>query len=268
MVRYYWLSRIEKAFKWPRKEWSNNDIRKGCLSSLNKYIDVSTPSSSQLNANSTINFSDIKKADRSIKNSISTDEFFPTQLLNKFTKCRNSIRVRIPINKVKVGDIGYRFEKNFKGFGIFEGCVVVIKTHTENNKNRRCVYTDGDSEDLSFIQLRSLKILSPKFLSPIKLLKCAKSLKEHETISSKLVEVEQVKVRIPINIVKVGDVGYRFRKNFKGYGIFEGCVIEIKTHAENNKNRRCLYTDGDSEDLSLIQIRSYKRLTSKYLSPC
>ena len=85
------------------------------------------------------------------------DEFPPTQLLNKFTRFRNQIKVRIPINKVKVGDIGYRFEKNFKGFGIFEGCVIDIKTHAENNKNRRCLYTDGDSEDLSLIQLRSLK---------------------------------------------------------------------------------------------------------------
>ena len=83
--------------------------------------------------------------------------------MNKFTKCRNSIKVRIPINKVKIGDIGYRFEKNFKGFGIFEGCVVEIKTHAANHNNRRCVYTDGDSEDLSLIQLRSFKILSPKF---------------------------------------------------------------------------------------------------------
>ena len=103
-----------------------------------------------------------------------------------------------------------------------------------------------------FNSTQIFKILSPKFLSPIKLLKCAKLLKEHETKSPKLVEVKQVKVRIPINIVKVGDIGYRFRKNFKGFGIFEGCVIEIKTYAENNKNRRCLYTYGDSEDLSLI----------------
>ena len=49
------------------------------------------------------------------------DEFPPTQLLNKVAKYINSIKVRIPINKVKVGDIGYRFENNFKGFGIFEG---------------------------------------------------------------------------------------------------------------------------------------------------
>ena len=52
------------------------------------------------------------------------DEFPPTQLLNKFTKYRNSIIVRIPINKVKVGDIECRFEINIKGFGIFEGCVM------------------------------------------------------------------------------------------------------------------------------------------------
>ena len=33
------------------------------------------------------------------------------------------------------------------------------------------------------------------------------------------------------------------------------------------KNRRCLYTDGDLEDLSIVQIRSYERVTPKFLSP-
>ena len=82
MVRHIWLNRIKKTFKLQRKEWSNNKIRKGCLSSLNKHIKVSTPASHQLNAKPTINFSDIKKADKSIKNSVGIDEFLPTKLLN------------------------------------------------------------------------------------------------------------------------------------------------------------------------------------------
>ena len=59
-------------------------------------------------------------------------------------------------------------------------------------------------------------------------------------------------------------MGYRFRKHFKGYDVFEGCVIEIKIYVKNNKNSKCLYTDGDLVDLSLVQIRTYKRLTPKF----
>ena len=106
MVRHIWLKRIKKTFKLQRKEWSNNNIRKGCLSSLNKHIKVSTPASHQLNAKPTINFSNIKKADKSIKNPVGIDEFLPTKLLNKFTKCCNAIKVRIPINNIIGGDVG------------------------------------------------------------------------------------------------------------------------------------------------------------------
>ena len=59
---------------------------------------------------------------------------------------------------------------------------------------------------------------------------------------------------------------YRFENNFKGLGIFEGCVVEKRHMQKRIKIRDVLYTDGDSEDLSLVQIRPYKRLTPKFLS--
>ena len=47
MVRYYKLGRTYVIVKLPtvRKAWINNDIRKGYLMGLNKYIDITTPMS-------------------------------------------------------------------------------------------------------------------------------------------------------------------------------------------------------------------------------
>ena len=47
---------------------------------------------------------------------------------------------------------------------------------------------------------------------------------------------------------------------FKGNGFFLGTVSEIRIGAKNNKNRRCIYNDGDCEDLSLKQIQTLSRL--------
>ena len=60
-----------------------------------------------------------------------------------------------------------------------------------------------------------------------------------------------------VNNIKIGDIGFRFRKDFIGHGIFEGQVIEI-----NNTLRRCIYSDGDIEDLTLEQLSYWN---SKYL---
>ena len=60
-----------------------------------------------------------------------------------------------------------------------------------------------------------------------------------------------------VNNIQIGDIGFRFRKDFIGHGIFEGQVIEI-----NNNLRRCIYSDGDIEDLNLEKL-SY--LNSNYL---
>ena len=60
-----------------------------------------------------------------------------------------------------------------------------------------------------------------------------------------------------VNNIKIGDIGFRFRKDFMGHGIFEGQVIEI-----NNNLRRCIYSDGDIEDLNLEKLLYWN---SKYL---
>ena len=71
----------------------------------------------------------------------------------------------------------------------------------------------------------------------------------------KIVEDESVKVRILINNINSGDVGYNFEKLFKGYGKCVGCVIESRHNAQENKTRRCLYTDGHSENFSLYNLK-------------
>uniref|UniRef100_A0A7S4N6T5 Uncharacterized protein n=1 Tax=Odontella aurita TaxID=265563 RepID=A0A7S4N6T5_9STRA len=52
----------------------------------------------------------------------------------------------------------------------------------------------------------------------------------------------------------VGGIGYKFKKFFPGYGVFEGEVVKIRPGAEFGKDRRCRYTDGDMEDLSLVDL--------------
>ena len=47
---------------------------------------------------------------------------------------------------------------------------------------------------------------------------------------------------------------------FKVDGFFLGTVSEIRIGAKNNKNRRCIYNDGDCEDFSLKQIQTLSRL--------
>jgi len=61
---------------------------------------------------------------------------------------------------VNVGDIGYKFRKEFDS-GWFTGTVKHIRPLAEGGKDRRCVYDDGDSEDLSLIELQTLAILDP-----------------------------------------------------------------------------------------------------------
>ena len=53
---------------------------------------------------------------------------------------------------------------------------------------------------------------------------------------------------------KLGDIGYRFRKEFKGCEIVEGQVIDVLEGTHLEKNRRCIFANDDKEDLSLTQI--------------
>ena len=54
--------------------------------------------------------------------------------------------------------------------------------------------------------------------------------------------------------VPIGSVGYTFRKQFDA-GWFTGKVVKIRPGAALNKDRRCLYEDGDEEDLSLQELK-------------
>ena len=147
MVRYYWLHKVTEIFKQPRLEWIDNDIRKRFILSINKHTNVSTPSSSQCNISSTYQLNSTRIGNKLVKNPSSINGLIPLQLLNKFSY--SPVKIRIPINVTKFGNVGYRFQKHFKGFGIYEGRVIEIRSNMKGNKNRRCMYSDGDKEDLS-----------------------------------------------------------------------------------------------------------------------
>eukprot|EP00550_Attheya_septentrionalis_P009864 CAMPEP_0198287132 /NCGR_PEP_ID=MMETSP1449-20131203/6039_1 /TAXON_ID=420275 /ORGANISM="Attheya septentrionalis, Strain CCMP2084" /LENGTH=1964 /DNA_ID=CAMNT_0043985037 /DNA_START=184 /DNA_END=6078 /DNA_ORIENTATION=- len=59
--------------------------------------------------------------------------------------------------------------------------------------------------------------------------------------------------------VPLGDIGYTFCKLFTGYGLFDGTVVKIRPGAVGGRDRRCVYTDGDLEDLSLDELRELDR---------
>mmetsp|Transcript_11744 Transcript_11744/g.18008 ORF Transcript_11744/g.18008 Transcript_11744/m.18008 type:complete len:368 (-) Transcript_11744:17-1120(-) len=63
-------------------------------------------------------------------------------------------------NNIEIGDVGYEFQKQFDA-GWFTGKVKEIIT-VGNSKDRRCVYNDGDVEDLSLEELQRLAKLDPK----------------------------------------------------------------------------------------------------------
>jgi len=52
----------------------------------------------------------------------------------------------------------------------------------------------------------------------------------------------------------IGDVGYTFRKKFHA-GWFTGIVTKIRPGAQFDKDRRCIYEDGDEEDLSFKDLK-------------
>jgi hypothetical protein len=62
------------------------------------------------------------------------------------------------------------------------------------------------------------------------------------------------------NNVEIGDVGYEFRKQFDS-GWYTGKVTEILlTVVGNTSDRRCVYNDGDVEDLSLEELQRLAKL--------
>ena len=64
--------------------------------------------------------------------------------------------------------------------------------------------------------------------------------------------------------VAIGEVGYIFWKQFD-VGWYKGEVIEIRPGAAKGKDRRCRYTDGDKEDLSVPELRTLAKLLDRKL---
>eukprot|EP00577_Skeletonema_sp_RCC1716_P012582 CAMPEP_0113428924 /NCGR_PEP_ID=MMETSP0013_2-20120614/32145_1 /TAXON_ID=2843 ORGANISM="Skeletonema costatum, Strain 1716" /NCGR_SAMPLE_ID=MMETSP0013_2 /ASSEMBLY_ACC=CAM_ASM_000158 /LENGTH=380 /DNA_ID=CAMNT_0000317551 /DNA_START=85 /DNA_END=1227 /DNA_ORIENTATION=+ /assembly_acc=CAM_ASM_000158 len=62
-------------------------------------------------------------------------------------------------NNIEIGDVGYEFQKQFDA-GWYTGKVTQI-IPVGNEKDRRCVYNDGDIEDLSLEELHRLAKLDP-----------------------------------------------------------------------------------------------------------
>ena len=61
--------------------------------------------------------------------------------------------------------------------------------------------------------------------------------------------------------INIGDVGYQFLKEFDS-GWYHGTVVEILQDADDGWDRRCVYEDGDCEDLSLPELKRLATLSS------
>ena len=79
---------------------------------------------------------------------------------NDATKNDNQNSTNSNDNNIEIGDVGYQFQKQFDA-GWFTGKVTEI-IPVGNGKDRRCVYNDGDIEDLSLEELQRLAKLDPK----------------------------------------------------------------------------------------------------------
>jgi len=75
--------------------------------------------------------------------------------------CSVMCTLQATIPKINIGDVGYQFRKEFDS-GWFNGKVVEILPHALSGWDRRCVYEDGDCEDLMFDELKRLATLSPQ----------------------------------------------------------------------------------------------------------
>ena len=124
MDRYYKLGKVYVEFQLAtvRKAWIDNDIRKGFLIGLNKYIDITTTISS-----STLTY---KVTSKPVITSSHNYGLIPKYLNSKYNECNeNSIKIKVPINKMILGEVGYKFENTLKSWyirrmcnGNFKGC--------------------------------------------------------------------------------------------------------------------------------------------------
>ena len=66
---------------------------------------------------------------------------------------------------------------------------------------------------------------------------------------------------------EIGEVGYVFRKQFDD-GWYNGKVVKIRPGAVKGKDRRCRYTDGDEEDLSIRELQTLAKLDKMVQKKC
>ena len=84
---------------------------------LNKYIEITTPILSSTLIN--------KVTSSPVNTLLHNHGLIPKLLNNKFNDCNNSpIKIKVPINKIKFGEVGYKFEKYFKNHRVFKGRIM------------------------------------------------------------------------------------------------------------------------------------------------
>jgi hypothetical protein len=95
--------------------------------------------------------------------------------------------------------------------------------------------------------------------------KAAKTTTTTTTHTSITTEADKIKNKALFNkfnssmsiVNNVGDVGYEFNKLFEDGNSYAGFVTEIRPGAAGGKDRRCVYEDGDLEDLSMEELESF-----------
>ena len=66
----------------------------------------------------------------------------------------------------------------------------------------------------------------------------------------------------------MSDIEYKFQiPSPPGYDCFQGEVVTIKSVCTDGKDRRIEYTDDDSSDMSLVEIKRCPKVTKKIYAP-
>ena len=141
------------------------------------------------------------------------------------------------------------------------------RSSREHVPKKRLAEPSSDSDDDSSIDTPSSKTASNKRKSndddnnnPPKSAKTTTT-----THTSKTTEADKTKNKALFNKFKssmsivnnVGDVGYEFNKLFEDGNSYAGFVTDIRRGAAGGRDRRCVYEDGDLEDLSMEELESF-----------
>ena len=62
------------------------------------------------------------------------------------------------------------------------------------------------------------------------------------------------------NNLSSDEVGFKFAKKIGNKGFLTGTIVELFDGSSNDVSRRCVYDDGDEENLSKKQISSLKKI--------